>query len=477
MVRMLLVILILVFRCLFGVDWDYLRYKYGCDLSKYLRSIEKCRMSDVTMIVRYRENHKPVTGALIKIDQISHDFLFGNAPEYLLFHYAPKCYPASRFGEPLDQDLLEKYKTYYLRLFNFATLPAFYWNLYEPRKGELPLRESAIKVAKWLKSNNVIIKGHTLVWGNPELGGIPLWVLKEEFENKGSIWKYLQNRVRREILDFSDLIDMWDVVNEPITHDWFEKIIGRSYISQIYNLVKKVNENTLLLINEYDVLLNKRKRRLYIEKIRDLLENNTPIDIVGVQGNLFLGTSDVKKVISRIDDIFSSLDEIGRLGLPVHITEFQIPLHSIISSFSCSEEEAKKIQADIAVIMYTVFFANPSVEAITYWNLYKAWQKGADLLEKRNNDLVPKPIFYALEDLIHNEWETHIESFTDDEGRITFRGFHGKYIVKINLKNGKKLEFEIHVKKGEKNFFILEVDRRGGGLSCSVDQRSLPFLR
>ena len=459
MVKVLLIVLILIFQYLYGVNWDYLSVKYGCDLSKYLENIKEYRMSDVTVIIRYTEGHEPVIGAWVKIDQISHDFLFGNAPEYLLFHYAPRCYPASRFGEPLNQDLLEKYKAYYLRLFNFATLPAFYWNLYEPRKEELPLRESAIEVAEWLKNNDVIVKGHTLVWGNPELGGIPFWVLKEEFKTKGNAWKYLQNRVKREILDFSNLIDMWDVVNEPITHTWFEKIAGHSYISQIYNLARMVNKRALLLINEYDVLLNEEKRKLYMEKVQVLLEDNVPIDIMGVQGNLFLGSSNVKQVISRINDIYAALDEMGKLGLPIHITEFQIPIRPIISSYSCPEEVAEKIQADIAIIMYTVFFSNPSVEAITYWNLYKAWQKGAGLLDKRNNDLVPKPVFYALDDLIHNEWETHIRGITDDEGKITFRGFHGKYAIKVKLRGNKERRFEIHVKKGEKNFFVLEVDK------------------
>ena len=297
------------------------------------------------------------------------------------------------------------------------------------------------------------------MWGNPELGGIPFWVLKEEFKAKGNAWKYLQNRVKREILDFSNLIDMWDVVNEPITHTWFEKIVGHSYISQIYDLARMVNKRALLLINEYDVLLNEEKRKLYMEKVRALLENSVPIDIMGVQGNLFLGSSNVKQVISRINDIYAALDEMGKLGLPIHITEFQIPIRPIISSYSCPEEVAEKTQADIAIIMYTVFFSNPSVKAITYWNLYKAWQKGAGLLDKRNNDLVPKPVFYALDDLIHNEWETHIRGITDDEGKITFRGFHGKYAIKVKLRGNKERRFEIHVKKGEKNFFVLEVDK------------------
>jgi len=41
MVKVLLIALILIFQYLYGVNWNYLRVKYGCDLSKYLENMQK----------------------------------------------------------------------------------------------------------------------------------------------------------------------------------------------------------------------------------------------------------------------------------------------------------------------------------------------------------------------------------------------------------------------------------------------------
>lgn len=44
-------------------------------------------------------------------------------------------------------------------------------------------------------------------------------------------------------------------------------------------------------------------------------------------------------------------------------------------------------------------------------------------------DLTPKPSYYALQQLLQEEWRTHTEGVTDADGCYRFRGFHGNYEV------------------------------------------------
>ena len=42
-------------------------------------------------------------------------------------------------------------------------------------------------------------------------------------------------------------------------------------------------------------------------------------------------------------------------------------------------------------------------------------------------DMQPKLAFFVLDELINNKWRTNIESRADRDGRVSFRGFRGKY--------------------------------------------------
>ncbi|MCF0242047.1 MAG: 1,4-beta-xylanase, partial [Treponema sp.] len=53
-----------------------------------------------------------------------------------------------------------------------------------------------------------------------------------------------------------------------------------------------------------------------------------------------------------------------------------------------------------------------------------------------------KPVYHALDNLIHKEWHTEEILKTDENGRITVKGFKGKYILET-LSGEKLLEFSI----------------------------------
>ncbi len=49
--------------------------------------------------------------------------------------------------------------------------------------------------------------------------------------------------------------------------------------------------------------------------------------------------------------------------------------------------------------------------------------------------------------LINQEWKTRLTAKTDSQGAFGFRGFYGKYAVKVTV-GGKTQEFQIDLAKG-----------------------------
>jgi len=421
------------------------------DVSTFEERIESDRKVQVEIEIVDRDG-EALENISVSAKQLSHEFYFGNAPEYLLYVYAQTSYNRGRrFGiRPLPEEDLQEYKRLYLELFNFATLPSFYWADYESTEGRIRLAEASKKIAQWLGENEVPVKGHTLVWGNPPSVGVPAWIeIKGRLGQWAEVREYLFSRVIREVEEFKDLIQYWDVVNEPIVQPWFDSI-GSDYIAESFRIVKETDPDAITVLNEYGVLVNERTRRAFISRARQLINEGTPIDVIGAEAHIFTA-QDLLGQLQSLESIYLAIDELAQLGKPIHISEFQIPLPAVIDAFNVSISEAEEIQAEIAKIFYKVFFSHPAVEVITYWNFYRAWQSGSGFLR---DDLSIKPMFDELKRLIHEEWKTAAHLETDISGTVAFNGFAGKY--EVSVESGAMSEkFIIEVKKNEKNEFTL----------------------
>ena len=96
---------------------------------------------------------------------------------------------------------------------------------------------------------------------------------------------------------------------------------------------------------------------------------------------------------------------------------------------------------------------------ITWWNLgdgtaianENQFQGG---LLTRNLD--PKPSYRALDQLINHDWKTKLSVKTTAEGRVAFRGFHGRYRVTVKTPAITRTR-EIHVQDGAPNRYKLAI--------------------
>jgi hypothetical protein len=73
-----------------------------------------------------------------------------------------------------------------------------------------------------------------------------------------------------------------------------------------------------------------------------------------------------------------------------------------------------------------------------------------------NEDMSPKPSYYALNELINKEWKSSVSQHIENNGPVAFRGFYGDYSVKISV--GKEtIEKKFSIKKGHKNVLSIDI--------------------
>jgi len=163
------------------------------------------------------------------------------------------------------------------------------------------------------------------------------------------------------------------------------------------------------------------------------------------------------------------LEEYAKYGKPIHLSEVTMLSSELFKDWRelqamearikaarksgekpparPSTPEGEKRQAQAVRDFYTLAFSHPSVDAIVWWSVTDqgAWRGSAGGLV--DADMDPKPAYKALDQLINHDWRTSAKVATDELGRITFRGFHGAYAVRMTY-NGKQAHGTFRLSSG-----------------------------
>ncbi len=360
----------------------------------------------------------PVAGRKLRLDQTSHDFLFGSGA----FDAIPRT--NEHKDDPFFRDRMDKW----LRLFNYGTM-SFYWGRYEPEEGK-PEYVSRMNASRFLVEQGKTVKGHPLCWHT----ACADWLMA--YDDKTILDKQLQ-RIHRDVTAFAGVIDIWDVINEVVIMPVFDrydnaitrvcKRYGRvQLVKEVFDAAKAANPNALLLINDFN--LSDKYARL----IADCLDAGAPIGAIGLQTHQhqgYMGAQKLGEILKRFEGF----------GLPLHFTENTLvsghlmPPHIVdLNDYQIPEwpstPEGEERQAREWEEMYRILFDHPRVEAVTGWDFADGAWLGAPsgVIAKDNRE---KPAYHALQRLIHGEWETHGEITTDASGRAEVTGFKGGYAL------------------------------------------------
>ena len=292
-------------------------------------------------------------------------------------------------------------------------------------------------------SNHMYLVGHTLVWHSQTPG----WVFGVSNTPPPADWKpgqpaarggrgggggfgggfgrggggapratreQLLQRMHDHIMTvvgrYKGKIKVWDVVNEALadggtnilrTSQW-EQIIGPDFIAKAFQYAHEADPNAILRYNDYS-LENPAKRKKLIALIKSLQAQGIPVGAIGSQTHVSVSAPSFAQ-----EDL--ALTEMEALGLPIHITEFDV---------NGSQRGQSNTGADVANIgsmtggglvsdadvrlanqysnLFKVFLKHPSVKVVTFWGVNDgvSWLRSGNPLLFDANDK-PKPAFDAV---------------------------------------------------------------------------------
>jgi endo-1,4-beta-xylanase len=363
-------------------------------------------------IARYRKGEliiKAKPGDRIEIEQLRHEFWFGAAIGNGMVS-----------GSMPERDV-QQYKEKFLENFNAAvTENAVKWPDMERNRGEVNYA-TVDAILQWTEANNIPLRAHNLFWGIPRF--VQPWV-KEL--NDEELRKTLQNRAETVTARYRGRFAEYDLNNEMIHGNYYEVRLGPGITKKMAEWAHNGDPEAKLWLNDYDILTGNMLSK-YMDQIRTLLAQGVPIAGIGVQGHLHAESFDR-------DALRRALDSLAEFGLPVRITEFNMPgqrskFHAQRITEMTPEEEAAKAR-DI-VDYYRICFAHPAVEGILMWGFWAGanWIPVSSLYRR---DWSPTPAVKAYQDLIFREWWTSASGTAGSDGTFSTPAFYGKYRMTVN---------------------------------------------
>ncbi len=376
--------------------------------------IEKYRKGDAVIEVVGRDG-KPVADAKIEVHHKKHEFLFG-CNLFVL-------------GQLNTPELNGRYEKAFSHLFNFATLP-FYWAELEPEPGKLRYREGSEffwrrpptdQLVKWCKKNDITAKGHALMYAKTKF--MPDWT---ERENPEKFLKQGKKHMKGIAKRYKNDIAIWDVANEEMPRirnlsQWHK--VPDDYLAWCFKVAGKLFPKDVTLIYNDGINQVHNMTDEYEGLIKGLMAQGLRIEGMGIQ--FHTGSTIFKGTQFLPEQLFSVYDRLGKMNLPLYITEITVP--------STGDNGSEK-QATVAANLFRLWFSTPKMAGVTWWNLGDgtAYQNENNalggLIDKEMN---PKPAYRALDKLINHDWRTNITVNTGSDGIARFRGFHGEYTLTV----------------------------------------------
>ncbi len=370
------------------------------------------------LVLRAVDMHgQPLPGVPVRFDQIRHAFRFG-----VQYPYDPATY-----------DLLQDAGI------NAATL-WLGWEHVQPQRGVFNWEYlERVWQPEALRARDLELTAHALNWFKPGWRVLPRYLLDTPLSRLPYlIYEQLSEIGRR----WAGQIQVFEIVNEPF---WAE---AQAIQMTLADMVRACRAAALAV---QDTVPGARLEVNFAEVSRtatygirpcDLLdaldEAGVGYDLIGLQMLENAYTVERPPTFYRaksLSGIIQSLRQYASLGRPLHVSALAVPSQPAQAKppahfklrYGDWEEWNQAAYLDAA---YTLLFAQPEVEAITWWcpvDGRLALVPGGGLLRE---DLSCKPAYHALKSWIRRH-TTRGQAYTDEEGRAVIRGYAGDYDVQI----------------------------------------------
>ncbi|XXG86171.1 hypothetical protein AAC387_Pa11g1115 [Persea americana] len=334
-----------------------------------------------------------VQGALITVRQISTNFPFGSAIAKTILGNA-------------------RYQKWFVKRFNAAVFEnELKWYATEHDQGKVNYT-LADQLISFTRANQIRVRGHNIFWDDPMY--TPGWVLNL---TNAELHKATELRILSVVNRYKGEFIHWDVNNELLHFHFYEQRLGPDANLRFFERVQREDPRTTLFLNDFNVIETcddlSSTVDAYISKVEELRRGGAAMGGIGLEGHFSKPNIPLMRAI---------LDKMGRLGLPIWLTEIDIN-----SNFD------RHTQAAYLEEVLREGFSHPNVNGIMLWTALHRY--GCYQMCLTDNNFHNLPAGDVVDKLLR-EWRTGVlRGKTDAHGSYTFDGFLGEYKVHVKHRN------------------------------------------
>ncbi|WP_335582546.1 endo-1,4-beta-xylanase [Caulobacter sp. HMWF025] len=253
------------------------------------------------------------------------------------------------------------------------------------------------RLAAFCQTHGLRLLGHTLIW----YAQVPEAFARLD-ESRVSFEQAYRNYILAVAGRYRGKVVGWDVVNEPVAEDgngwrdslWSQRLGDFEHIALAYRMARQADPDAALVLNDYNLEYNPKKRATFLKLAERLLASGAPVTALGTQMHI---AADIPR-----GEITAMMRDLGSLGLPVHVSELDV---SIVRSkgWLTARPELERKQLATYVETAEAFMALPASQrfAFTLWGLRdgQSWLRGENDTDTPNLFDVhdrPKPVLGAL---------------------------------------------------------------------------------
>lgn len=390
------------------------------------RRIEKNRKGN--FIITFVDTNGAAIDSMAEINLIKHEFQFG----------ANLC-PVTRLAQnhPARRVALEVID----ELFSLVRVGHF-WSIEEPQRGGALRWEYTDRDVRWALEHGKDMRYHCIIYNM--YYAVPKWYT--EVKTTEEWWFLIEKRIKDVADKYGDTIPEYDLVNEMLMNlKWanknnpiFPTLGNPKNTARILRIADKYLPSAKLVVLETHLCtLENKHYQNFFNYYKELLNLGAAVDVFGFQGHFYGGGNMpiqeghpqggpgtfTMKVIS------DCLDHLATLGKPIHITEYNPPSRMKNRKGpqpGLSDEEI----AAWTTNYYTLIFSKPSIHQLTRWYVIDGMGGNAQDGGLITVDGKKKPNYFALKKLLKETWSTEWKGKLN-KGKASFRGFYGKYRIKI----------------------------------------------
>jgi len=364
-----------------------------------LERIEQHRKADLSLTVTGTDG-APLAGKAVSLNLRRHEFGFGSAVV------------AARLSGGSEDD--RRYREIIDRLFSIVVfendLKDGNWSPDFPDERRNARNEELDKAFAWLAERRIGVRGHYLMQ-------VATPYNLQNVTDPVVIRDLTLASVRERLEFVKDRVTEWDAINHPIAWE------GASMLNQIAGL-EQLDRDVFTLgrsltklpffVNEDQIFRPGPQCDDTYTYIGSLIADGHRVDGLGNQAHFHESYLPSPEHLLAVTDRFAAL----------------VP-HQSITEYDIVTTEDEALAADYTRDVLIAVFSHPAYTSFLFWGFWEGthWIPAA---ASWNRDWSIRPRGEVIEEWIGKRWHTALEAQTNEEGKIAWRGFPGRYEVTVD---------------------------------------------